>query len=169
MAKRIAFLAALILVAGIFQTSTLWADQVGVRFTEGLLHGFVALRTLDGKTLAVGDLTQVAEGEHVTMKLSLSFKDGSVHEETTVFSQHDKFQVIKYHIVQKGPAFKNPLDTTVDASTGQITGHYRDDDGKERRPPRWGGCRSQKLSLRELNGRRALCRIKIQGTTWLGS
>jgi hypothetical protein len=131
-AKRIVFLIALILVAGLFQTRASFADQVSVRYTEGLLHGFVALRTLEGKRLAVGDLTQVAEGDRVTMTLGLKFKDGSVHEETTVFSQHDKFQVIKYHIVQKGPAFKNPLDTTIDASTGRITGHYTDNDGQEK-------------------------------------
>ncbi len=37
--------------------------------------------------------------------------------------------------------------------------------GEERRPPRWGGCRSQKLSLRELSDRRALGAIRIPGTT----
>lgn len=132
MAKRIALLVALMFAGGLFQTCTSFADQVSVRYTEGLLHGFVALRTLEGKTLAVGDLTQVAEGDRVTSKLSLKFRDGSIHEETTVFSQRDKFRVIKYHIVQKGPSFKNPLDTTIDASTGQITGHYRQDDGKEK-------------------------------------
>jgi hypothetical protein len=132
MAKRIVFLVALILVAGLFETRTSSADQVSVRYTEGLLHGFVAVRTLDGKTLAIGDSTQIAEGDHITSKLIIKFKDGSVDEETTVFSQHDKFQVVQYHIVQKGPAFKNPLDATVNAITGQITGHYTENDGQDK-------------------------------------
>ena len=131
MAKKNVFVA-LVLVAGIFHAGTTRADQVAVRYTEGLVHGFLVLRSLDGKTLAAGDSTQIAEGDHVTSKLTLKFKDGSIHEETTVFSQRDKFQLIKYHIIQKGPAFKNPIDTTVDAATGQITGHYTDDEGKEK-------------------------------------
>jgi hypothetical protein len=132
MAKRIVFLVALILVTGLFETRTSSADQVSVRYTEGLLHGFVAVRTLDGKTLAVGDSTQIAEGDRITSKLIIKFRDGSVNEETTVFSQRDKFQVVQYHIVQKGPAFKNPLDATVNASTGQITGHYTENDGQDK-------------------------------------
>lgn len=132
MAKRTAFLIALVLATGVFQTRASLADQVSVRYAEGLVHGFVAVRTLDGKTLGIGDSTQVAEGDHITSRLRIKFKDGSVDEETTVFSQHDKFQVDQYHIVQKGPAFKNPLDATIDASTGQITGHYSENHGEEK-------------------------------------
>src|SRR5688500_15666463 len=35
------------------------AEPVAVRYTEGIVHGFLALRTLDGKTIADGDLLQV--------------------------------------------------------------------------------------------------------------
>ena len=132
MPNRVKFFVALVVCAGLIQPNGLSADQVGVRYTEGLLHGFLVLQTLEGKTLAVGDLTQTAEGDRVTSKLVLRFKDGSIHEETTVFSQRDKFQVIKYHIVQKGPAFKRPLETSIDVSSGQITVRYAEDDGKEK-------------------------------------
>ncbi len=132
MPNRVKFFVALVVCAGLIQPNGLSADQVGVRYTEGLLHGFLVLRTLEGKTLAVGDLTQTVEGVRVTSKLIFRFKDGSTHEETTVFSQRDKFQVIKYHIVQKGPAFKRPLETSIDVSSGQITVRYAEDDGKEK-------------------------------------
>jgi hypothetical protein len=65
MLKRATFLFALVVWASLFQPRTSFADQVGVRYTEGLLHGFLVLRTLEGKTLAVGDLTQTAEGDRV--------------------------------------------------------------------------------------------------------
>jgi hypothetical protein len=132
MAKRALLILALVSLTGPFQTPMPMADQVSVHYTEGLLHGFIALKTLQGRTLAVGDVTQTAQGDRVTSKLSIKFKDGSLHEETTFYSQREKFQVIKYHIVQKGPSFKNMLDTTINAATGQITGHYTENDGQEK-------------------------------------
>ena len=132
MPNSVKFFAALIVCAGLIPPNVLQADQVNVRYTEGLVHGFLVLRTLEGKILAVGDSTQIAAGDHVTNKVVLRFKDGSVHEETTEFSQRDKFQVTKYHVSQKGPAFKRPLETSIDFSTGEITVRYTDDDGKEK-------------------------------------
>jgi hypothetical protein len=103
-----------------------------VRHTEGLLHGFLTLRSLEGKALAVGDLIQVAHGDQVTSKLIFHFKDGSVRSETTVFSQRSEFHLISDHLVEKGPAFKRPAETSIDVSTGEVTVHYTDEDGKEK-------------------------------------
>jgi hypothetical protein len=130
MARRIVF--AVALVAVLLLPRVFLADQVSVRYTEGLLHGFLALRTLQGKTLAVGDLTQTAEGDRVTSKLAFKFRDGSVDEETTVFSQRDKFQVIEYHLLQKGPSFKRQLETSINATSGQVTVHYTEEGGQEK-------------------------------------
>ena len=63
------------------------AEQVAVRYTEGEIHGFLVLRSLAGEALASGDLIQVARGDRVTSQLVFQFKDGSVHDETAVFSQ----------------------------------------------------------------------------------
>lgn len=103
-----------------------------MRHTEGLLRGFLILRTLDGNILATGDLSQVTNGVQVTSELIFRFKDGSLHEETTVFSQRRIFRLLNYHLVQKGPAFKHPMDVSLNNATGQITVRYSDDDGKER-------------------------------------
>ncbi len=105
-------------------------STVEVRYTEGLIHGFLVLRALDGSTLAHGSLTQVPRGERVTSHLVLSFKDGSLYDETVNFSQRDTFQVLNYHLVQTGPVFKVPIDMTIDRSTGQVQVRYTDDDGK---------------------------------------
>ncbi len=108
------------------------ASPVAVRYKEGLIHGFLMLSTLDGEAIAAGDLTQVAHGDHVTTQLAFRFKDGSRQEETTVFSQRGNFRLISYHMVQKGPSFKNASDLSVTCATGQVTVRYTDDDGKEK-------------------------------------
>jgi hypothetical protein len=106
-------------------------SAVAVRYTEGIVHGFLVLRTLEGNALADGEVTEVAHGDRVTSHLILRFKDGSVNEDIAVFSQRRTFRLISDHLVQKGPAFKQPIDITVDGSTGQITVRYPDD-GKEK-------------------------------------
>jgi hypothetical protein len=91
---------------------------VAVRYRAGLIHGFLILSKLDGEALAAGDLTQVARGDQVTTQLVFRFKDGSRQEETTVFSQRGNFRLVSYHMVQKGPSFKNASDLTVTCATG---------------------------------------------------
>lgn len=107
------------------------ADVVPVRYPEGLVHGFLTLRTLDGETLADGDLIQFARGDRVTSRLILHFRDGSVHDETVVFSQRRVFRMWSDHLVQKGPAFEHPLDLKIDGKTGRVTVRYTDE-GKEK-------------------------------------
>lgn len=109
------------------------AAPVAVRNSEGVLHGFLTLSALDGKLLAAGDLTQVtARGGRVTSQVVFRFKDGSVRDETAVFSQRGAFRLLTYHLVQKGPAFpQQNMDVAIDTSAGQVTVRYTDD-GKEK-------------------------------------
>jgi len=107
------------------------AEPVAVRYTEGDLHGFLVLRTPDGKVSADGDLIQTVRGDRVTAHLVFRFKDGSLLDETTVYSQRRVFRLISEHMVQKGPAFPQPVDMTIDGATGQATVHYSDEQGKQ--------------------------------------
>jgi hypothetical protein len=125
-------MAALLVCAAQFHAITATGEQVRVRHTEGLMHGFLALRTLDGKRLADGEMTQVAEGDRVTSHLSFHFKDGSVYDDTTIFSQRGSFRLLSDHLVQRGPSFKQPMETSVEASSGQLTVRYKDKDGEEK-------------------------------------
>jgi hypothetical protein len=106
----------------------LMADSVPVRQIEGLARGFLVLRDLDDTLLATGDLSQVATAARVTSEVVFHFKDGSLHQETYVFSQRRVLQLISYHLVQKGPSFKHPLDMSVDVASGLVTIHYTDDE-----------------------------------------
>jgi hypothetical protein len=106
------------------------ADQVPVRYTEGLVHGFLALRTLDGRTIADGDLNQVASGAQVTTRLTFRFRDGSLHDETAIYTQRDHFRLVSYRLVQRGSSFPQPLEMSIDAGSGQVNVRYTDDEGE---------------------------------------
>src|SRR5690242_10246323 len=82
------------LASVLLRSSLMSAEDVSVRHAEGLVHGFLVLRTLGGDRLADGDLTQNAAGERVTTRLVFRFKDASVYDETTVFSQRGAFRLI---------------------------------------------------------------------------
>ena len=109
----------------------LQAAPVAVRFTEGVVHGFLVLRTLDGRTIADGDLVQVANGSQVTARITFRFRDGSRHDETAVFTQRGQFRLVSYRLVQRGPSFPTPLEMRIDAGSGQVTVRHSDDDGEE--------------------------------------
>ena len=106
------------------------AEPVVVRHTEGVVRGFLTLRELDGSRLADGDLIQTSQGTRVTTRLVFRFKDGSIHDETAVFSQRQQFRLISDHLVQKGPTFPQPMDVSIDATKGLVVVRYTDEDGK---------------------------------------
>ncbi len=108
------------------------AANVPVRYKEGLTHGFLVLSTLDGKPIAEGDLTEVARGNQITSHLIYHFKDGSLQDETTVFSQRRTFSLVSYHLIQKGPSFEHPTELSVEVSSGQVNVRYTDDKGNEK-------------------------------------
>ena len=123
-----------ILLAAVFllQPNGVPGEQVTVRHLEGLSNGFLALRTMEGKLLADGEITQVAKGDRVTGRVLFRFKDGSIYDDIAIFSQDGSFRLLSDHLVEKGPSFKHPMETLLDASTGQVTVRYRDDDGEEK-------------------------------------
>jgi hypothetical protein len=107
------------------------AEQIPVRHVEGSKHGFLAVRNQDGVVIASGDLSQTAHGDRVSLHLVFHFKDGSIDDETTLFSQRRTFQLISDHHIQKGPFFPHPEDVLIDVPTGQVTVRSIGKDGKE--------------------------------------
>src|SRR5450631_2445424 len=114
------------------QVGSVHADPVPVRFAEGVTRSFLVLRTLQGKDVADGDLSQVVHGDRVSRRLVFHFKDGSIQDESVVFSQRGTFRLLSDHLIQKGPAFPHPIDVTIDGVSGQVKARYTDDDGKEK-------------------------------------
>ena len=104
-------------------------DAVRVRHTEGVVHGFLVLRTMGGQRIADGDLIQTARGATVTSRLIFRFDDGSLHDETAVFTQSGRFRLVSDHLRQRGPSFPHPLEMRIDMRKRLVT-VTADDDGK---------------------------------------
>jgi hypothetical protein len=107
------------------------AESVAAHHLEGTIHGDRMLMTEDGHVAAVGDLLQVVHGDRVTAHMVFHFKDKSIDDETTVFSQRGNFQLLSYHQIQKGPFFPHPIDLSIDARSGDVVVKSTGKDGKE--------------------------------------
>lgn len=125
-------LVALLVCTGLMRPAALPAELVAVRHIEGVVHGFLILRTAEGEALADGDLIQFARGDRVTSRLVFHFRDGSIHDETVVFSQRRRFQLLSDHLIQKGPSFPHPMEILIDKTSGRVTVRYREKDGEEK-------------------------------------
>jgi hypothetical protein len=126
-----ALLAAWVLVLALSRPGLMMAEPVPVRFPEGPAQAALVLRSLDGKILADGDLTQTANGGHVTSRVAFRFNDGSMHEETAVFTQKDVLRLLSYRIVQNGPTFRRQLDMNMDTQSGRVIVRHKDRDGDQ--------------------------------------
>jgi hypothetical protein len=69
---------------------TVVADPVEVHRTQGTFRGFLMLKTPEGKTLASGDLIQVAHGDQVTSRLIFHFRNGSLDDEVALSIRNTK-------------------------------------------------------------------------------
>jgi hypothetical protein len=78
--------------------------------------------------LAHGDFVQIARGDRVESRLVFRFKDGSVHDETVIFSQRVAFTLLSYWIVQRGPSFPEAVEASMDRASGQYEVRYRADE-----------------------------------------
>ena len=107
------------------------AQTLGVKYREGTLRGFLVLRTLEGRAIASGDVTQISTGDRVTLRLTFHFTDGSLDDETAVYTQNRVFRLLTYRHVQKGPSFPEAVDLSLDTTKRQTTVRYAKD-GKEK-------------------------------------
>jgi hypothetical protein len=107
------------------------AEPVAVLHREGVSHGFLVVRAGNGRPLGYGELIQSTRDDQVTMHFTVHFKDGSIHDETTVYSQRGNFRLFSDHLVQKGPSFPHPMEVSIDAAKHEFTVHYTDK-GKEK-------------------------------------
>ena len=109
------------------------AAPIAVRFSEGVTHGYLLVRSLAGKTIGQGELTQVVnEGGLVESRMVFHFKDGSLHDEKVIFSQQRVFTLIRYHLVQRGPSFPDQIDVSIDRDTAEYKVRSKAvEDGKE--------------------------------------
>jgi hypothetical protein len=127
---RVPLVAALLVVLVASASSA--PQLIPVKYPEGVVHGFLALRSMSGEVLAEGALLQTSRGNEVTSRLVFHFHDGSVQDETAVFSQRGTFRLLRDHVTQKGPSFPTSLDASFDVGAGTVTVRSRKKDEEER-------------------------------------
>ena len=110
----------LLLTVQILWPCPLAAATVPVGFVEGVTRGFLLLRTVNGVLIAQGDLLQVVQGGEVESRMIFRFKDGSVFDETVVFTQQSVFIMQKYHLLQHGPSFTEDIEVSMDRASGKF-------------------------------------------------
>ncbi|MBS1802219.1 MAG: hypothetical protein JST28_02570 [Acidobacteria bacterium] len=106
-------------------------EPIRARHPEGTLHGFLSLTTEQGQVVAIGDQIETVRGDRVTSRLTFRFKDGSLDDETTVFTQRGVFRLISDHHIQRGPYFPTQIDMNIDVPKGTVITKWKDKDGKE--------------------------------------
>jgi hypothetical protein len=119
--------AACVAMGAVLAAANVVAAPVTVRFAEKVTHGFLVLRAQSGDTLASGELYQTVSGDRVDSRLVFRFKDGSLYDETAVFSQRRVFRLLTYRLVQRGPAFPEPIEVSFSRETGRYTARLKDD------------------------------------------
>jgi len=107
------------------------ADPIPVRQTQGTFHGMLLVRSPTGEIIGHGDFIQSVHGSRVTAELALHFRDGSLDDEVTTFTQDSTFRFVSDHHIQRGPFFPASIDFRLDA-TGQVTNRTIGKDGKEK-------------------------------------
>ncbi|MBP7569459.1 MAG: hypothetical protein KBA95_05310 [Acidobacteria bacterium] len=105
-------------------------EAVAVRYPEGPLNERLVLRAPGGSLLAEGEMSQAVEGALVTTRVVFHFNDGSLHDETVVFSQDRELRFVRDRLVQRGPAFPRSIDMSVDGAGGQVTVAYSEGSGQ---------------------------------------
>jgi hypothetical protein len=106
---------------------SLVSEPIPVRYIQGSSHGFVALKTLAGITIATGETTQTISRGTVTSRLTLRFNDGSIDDDVTVFTQRGVFRLVSDHHIQHGPSFPKPIDFLINMASGDLT--FKSEDG----------------------------------------
>src|SRR5690348_10106551 len=100
--------------------AALHAEPIRVRHVEGVAHGFLVVHDAAGDAIAYGDMIQDTKRDMVTSRLTFHFKDGSLYDDTTIFSERRVFRVLSDHLVEKGPSFKQPIETWINGRTGEF-------------------------------------------------
>jgi hypothetical protein len=100
-----------------------YAEDQGarIRYREGMLAGFVVLRNEKGAILASGEFSQVPHRDRIKSRLVLYFRDGSLDDEISVYSQKSTFHLITDHHVQSGPTFPDPVDVNIDMRSQMVS------------------------------------------------
>src|SRR3954470_9808660 len=76
-----------ILLLSFFIGSSAFSEPATVRYIEGVQHGLLTLRDMQGKKIADGEMLQQVEKSYIKGRLVLRFRDGSYYLDDANFTQ----------------------------------------------------------------------------------
>jgi hypothetical protein len=113
--------AGLVAIAVLGSSWGLQGQSLKLRYKTASEHGFLILRDPAGAILASGELTQVHRRHQITLHVVFHFRDGSIDDETTVYSQGQTMRLISDRHIQRGKSFPHPCDVMIDVPNQQVT------------------------------------------------
>ena len=81
------------------------AELIPVKEKQGAMYAFLVLKSPGGPVIAVGDEIETVEGNKIRSRLIFRFRDGSIDDEVSVFTQDSVFRLLADHHIQRGPSF----------------------------------------------------------------
>ena len=106
------------------------ADPVALKHMEGDVHAFLTISDDAGKLIGYADEVNVRAGRSWRSRLTIHFKDGSLADETALYTQGASLHLLTDHLVEKGPSFPRPTDLTIDTAKQQVV-YHQEKDGKD--------------------------------------
>lgn len=99
------------------------AQPIAARRPQQTMRRAFLMKTPDGKTIATAEETAQVQGDTVHSRMTFRFRDGSLDDEQSIFTQDKVFHLVSDHHVQKGPSFPTPQNIAVDVPAGTVTWH----------------------------------------------
>jgi hypothetical protein len=96
-------------------------QELKLRYRTASEHGFVILRDAAGAILASGEVTQVPSKHRIALHVVFHFRDGSIDDETTLYSQGETIRLISDRHIQRGKSFPHPCDVMIDVPGQQVS------------------------------------------------
>lgn len=113
--------AGLVAMAVLGSSCSLQGQVLKLRYRTAAEHGFLLLRDPSGAVLASGELTQVPYKHRITLHVVFHFRDGSIDDETTIYSQGEAIRLISDRHIQSGKSFPKPCDVMIDTDRQQVS------------------------------------------------
>src|SRR5271168_4577041 len=115
----------LVVMALLGSSCSTQGQTLKLKYRTGSEHGFVVLRDPAGAIIASGDATQVPSRHRITLHVVFHFRDGSIDDETTLYSQGEEtIRLISDRHIQRGKSFPHPCDVMIDVTNQQVS--FRD-------------------------------------------
>ncbi len=113
--------AGLVAMALLGSSCTTQGQALKLRYKTAYEHGFVILRDPAGAILASGEMTQVPSKHQIALHVVFHFRDGSIDDETTLYSQGETIHLISDRHIQSGKSFPHPSDVMIDVPRQQVS------------------------------------------------